>query len=362
MDAERILGRSSGLQYAPEREEAEMKNESGRPLSPRWAYWMCYLAIAFAFLPYAVALDRYPVPGPDQCFFNYPAVSYLEGTGFVYQVRDDAPNGSRLWAYHFPFFPHLQILVFRAFGVSQWSCRISEFFAANLAILILCRTLLSHGLPRSAVLLAIAWFGDRSLRGVLNGRMEGLYLLCLACGFWALCRRSTPVRDVFAGGSLAAAFGFHPVTVFFPIASGLWVLFREGRASLLRYLAGATVPALVFLGFWLPDLRGSVEQFIWHAGLFDHHNVVEKWAEVLLDPPSPRSDSLGWSRFWVNGLLITTVVLGARLAVRTFRFGFPSSHPGMPSIASLGTVFACCGFAGLLFVIRVPFSPTTWSC
>ncbi len=323
--------------------------DRARPWARRWGSWFCYIAISCAFFPYAIALDRYPLPFVDESFFNYPAVSYLDGTGFVYQVRDDVPHGDRLWGYHFPFFPRLQILVLRVFGVGQWSCRITEFLAANIAILVICRTLLGHGFHWSAVAVAATWFGDRSLQEVLNGRMEGLELLCLAGGFWALLQPPTRWRTVLAGWCLASAFGFHPVAFFFPVVGGLWLLCREGRASVLWYFLGSALAAGAFLSFWLPDLRGCVEQFLWHTTLFTH-DVIARWQTILFS-------TLRWSKYWVIGVLVAILILTVRGGIRAVSSGSARDSSELPPISSLATVFAACGFVGALVVVRGAFFP-----
>jgi hypothetical protein len=325
-----------------------MTYDTDRPQAPVWAYLACYLLVAVAFIPYSLALDRYPKPYVDESFFCFPAASYLDGTGFVYRVRDDAPKGDELWAYHAPFFPHLQIPVYAAFGVGQWSSRITEFLAANIAILILCRTLLGRGLKWSAISLAVAWLGDRSLQEVLDGRMEGLCLLCLACGFWALSGPPTLLRGALAGISLAAAFGFHPITFFYPIAGGFLALTLRGRAGAFWYTVGVAVPATAFFTFWLPDLKGSIKQFFWHARLFEQEDFTAKWASVLFV-------LLRWSKYWIIAVMGVTAVLTVRwvLHATDLARGTIPAH----AITVLAVVFAACGLAGCVVITRGGFQP-----
>src|SRR5207302_9452826 len=124
-------------------------------------------------------------------FLYYPAIRALEGQGLTYKIRSDAPHGDTIWAYHAPFFPRTQFVAFWLFGISEFACRLTPYLAGHLAILILCRLLLRLGLFRSAIILVLAWMGDRSHYFLLFGRMEGVCLLCVTAGFVVLLEAVT---------------------------------------------------------------------------------------------------------------------------------------------------------------------------
>src|SRR4051794_35423285 len=66
---------------------------------------------AFIFLSNAGAhialLDRSPAPYWDEGLYTYPAIHYLEGRGFAYQMAPDIPHTEKVWAFHGPLFPWL---------------------------------------------------------------------------------------------------------------------------------------------------------------------------------------------------------------------------------------------------------------
>lgn len=320
----------------------------------RWAPAVCLILIGLSFCGFGFSLDRYPLPYVDDPFFNYPAIRYLAGEPFAYPYSAEAPYGNMLWAYHGPFFPILQIQTFRAFGASEVTCRIPQYLCAHLAILVLCLTLLVSGLRWSALLLSMAWLGDRSYQEVLYGRMEGINLFLLAVGFaliLGIMRRPTLVRGVLLGFCLGTSVGFNPVTaVFAPVAVGLlgWVLPRPDVQRVLSGIAAGTLlPAGLALGWFGADISHGVEQFRWHAHQVGSGGLT---SEVLL-----LIRTLRWSRYWLLALSFVTVTLSVPLAFRRLARGPGAEDRHVSRIGTVATGFALAGFICLLTASVRPY-------
>ena len=62
-----------------------------RPAIARSAIWA---VLGAGFLTFAASLDRYPQSFIDDSFYNYPAISFIEGKGFRYEVSSKAPSAA----------------------------------------------------------------------------------------------------------------------------------------------------------------------------------------------------------------------------------------------------------------------------
>ena len=119
--------------------------------APPWAYAACVALVMAGFLAFGLNLNRYPLPYVDEAFFNYPAYRWIQGFGLTWPVSAAAPYADRLWAYHGPLYPWLQVVVFQVFGVSPMACRMPQFLAAHLAIALLAVSLLRRRLWMTAI-------------------------------------------------------------------------------------------------------------------------------------------------------------------------------------------------------------------
>ncbi|MBX6312045.1 MAG: hypothetical protein IRY99_03865 [Isosphaeraceae bacterium] len=323
---------------------------------PHWSSTLCLLLVAGSFLAFGPSLGRYPPLCVDDAFFSYPAVRYLEGKGLTYQVSPQAPHGDSVWAYHGPFFPRLQVMTFRLLGVSEFACRIPQYLAAHLAIAVLGVVLLNRGYTWSAILLAIAWIGDRSLLEVLYGRMEGICLFLNACAFGALLKAVEGRSWAWACLSsccLGLAAGFNPVTLSFGLVSLPILVLALPPESRLRVsgggIAGAAIPAALLVLCWYPHLDWAIEQFTWHARLVKMRNTTpEKIADLIR--------YLRWAKWWFFAEVLVVVVLMIPLSValvqrsRGNRTGL--SRDSLPFIIATGF-----SVAGLMSVFGTSILP-----
>lgn len=282
--------------------------------SPRWAYWVCYGLVCLAFLSFGATLNRYPLAYCDEATFNYPAVRFLDGKGFNYWWRSDAPYADSIWAYHAPFYPRMQVLTFRLLGVNQFACRIPQYLAAHFAIFALCTLLLQRGLYRSALVVATAWLGDRSHYEVLYGRMEGLSLLMLVFALiclWQGIHWKSFFWSAASGTCLGLAVGFHPVALYFGCAMLVAVIVAtdSGRDRIISgIITGGCFPLALVLWCWMPNISASWEQFHWRLTTQfanDAHVNLGHWIQTLL-----------WSKYWVIALVTVTAVWLAPLAAK----------------------------------------------
>ncbi len=311
---------------------------------PRWAYLACAAPVLGIFAVYAVTLDRYPLPYQDESFYPAPAVSAVEGGPFVHATRSDAPFGDWVWGYHGPFYPRLLVPLFRAFGVSLRVARLPQFVAAHAAVLLLCGVLLARRRTWSAVVLALAWVGDRTQQEVLYARMEGLCLLCLAVGFWGLLTDRRAGRAV-AGAALTAGCGFHPIALFFPVGGMLWCAGRGWRAA-AAYAAGGGLALAALVLALLPDPVAAVVQFRWHAGLYvtNRQSLAEQVAQLW--------QILQWSRYWAVATVVVAAGLAAGFAAVVARDRRRAAGDPVPRLAAL---FAGCGLLGFVVMARCAF-------
>lgn len=318
---------------------------------------LCLIVLGVGFLSFFVSLDRYPISYIDEPNFNWAAISYLDGDGFLYNYSSKAPHRDRIWAYHAPIFPRMQVLTFRLLGVSRFAARAPQYGAAYLALLLLCTFLMRRGLEVSALIVALAWLGDRSSQEVLYGRMEGLALLCEALGYVALVRvleRPTMARSAFCGSCLGMALDFHPVTFPFAIAAGLVIgAWTNGAARwrvLLGYVAGGTAPLALWLLSWMPDPVASLEQFLWHTRMSTRRTFWGALWKLL-------TEVLGNHRFWVLMLILTVVTLLVPLAIRRLARGGKGAITADPRATAwfLACLFAVTGLLCLCSPLVLPY-------
>src|SRR5271166_1927526 len=116
-------------------------------MDSRRAAAICLGLVLLGFFAFVFYLARYPPPYFDEGAYNQPAIRTLDGLSFNWPMAPSAPYGTLVWAYHGPFFPHLQMLTFRLLGVSEFASRIPQVAAAFLGILLLCGILIRSGCP-----------------------------------------------------------------------------------------------------------------------------------------------------------------------------------------------------------------------
>ncbi|HUB81504.1 MAG TPA: hypothetical protein VMB03_22045 [Bryobacteraceae bacterium] len=313
-------------------------------LSPRLAAAICLVLVLGGFLAFAVYLDRYPAPYFDEGAYNQPALRTLDGLSFAWPMAASAPYGKLVWAYHGPFYPRLQEVTFRVLGVSGFAARIPNLAAACLGILLLCGILIRAGYRWSAVLVAIAWLGDRSLVEALYGRMDGLTLLFLVCTLaaftgWLASRGNGALfwTGLFAG----TALGFHPSTLTTVIGIGAVVLFlaRVGkRRQILYFAAGLAIPGAVWLAFLAPYFRESLVQFRWHLHHAKHVDFLGSLTHMI--------SVLRWSRYWAVALMAVTLLLLLPTAAARLWKCRSEGRVAQPVVLA-ASLFAVCGLAVL---------------
>ena len=270
----------------------------------------------FAFLGFGFCLDRYPPFYVDEPFFNYPSISYLGGNGFVYRHSPDTPHGDLLWAYNGPFFSRLQCLTFTVFGRGLANWRWPQYLCGFLSIGLLSFHLIENGRPISGVLMPMVWAGDGTLMQLLLGRPDGIALLFIVIAFLLLIQvgRSYSAWATWAAGlCVGIACGFHFTAAPFVFAAALTLAFtvpiRRLPGALVCYALGGLVPLIAILWIWTPHVKEAFEQLMWHVRLPMGADYGARVVNLF--------HALGWSRFWVVGLLIGWLVSGA-LVVKDF--------------------------------------------
>jgi predicted membrane channel-forming protein YqfA (hemolysin III family) len=298
------------------------------------------LLIGFcSFLPY---LDRYPEPYFDEAVYNNSAVRVHDGLSFAWPVATSAPYGNVVWAYHGPFFPRLQVLTMALLGVSQFACRVPEYAAAFAAVGLLCLLLYRRGLRWGALALAVFWLGDRSLVEALDGRMDGLALLCLVLAFGAFVRAldTQALWPVFWSGLWAAtAVGFHPCTAPFAAMVAAVCLWRfPGRRLRVLCLlaAAAAIPALLVLASVAPHFHEALVQFLYHR------RITRLGASGYT--PSNLMSALRWSRYWCLVLVCVAGALAIPAAATLLKSGEDQDKPASGSLFLAASLFSLAAF------------------
>ncbi|MDA0324005.1 MAG: glycosyltransferase family 39 protein [Verrucomicrobia bacterium] len=272
--------------------------------SNRAAAVLCVLIIAVSFSMFGFTLARYPIYFDDEPFFNLSAVRFLTGKSFAYVVHPDAPHAGDLWAYHSPLFFRMQVLTFKIFGLNHFSCRIPSWMGCHLAIGMLCGLLIRHRMRLAAIMIACLWIGDSSTQEMLLGRPDGVALLGVAAGFYALVGAVTTgsVRwSVACGIGLGLAVGMNIATIYFVPAAALALLaicpLRVSLRLLIGFGIGLAAMALVFVSFWLPRPLAAGEQFRWFVEFHekDFSSIRENWIGIV--------GKLGRGKYWILALI-----------------------------------------------------------
>ncbi|MHC5066010.1 MAG: hypothetical protein ACYTG5_18775 [Planctomycetota bacterium] len=170
--------------------------------------------------------------------------------------------------------PRFQVLVYSVFGISNLSTRMPGYLAAQVAILLLCFSLVRRRRPWSGVALAFFWLGDRSSREICMGRPEGMCLLFTVSGFLLLAKgleRRGSSALVWSGVLFSLAVGFNPAAGFSLLTAAVLLLLLSGKSERLsrasRFMLGCLPGFALILASWAPDLRASLEQFLWHLDI-----------------------------------------------------------------------------------------------
>lgn len=307
---------------------------------------------------FALHIGRYPLSYIDESFFNYPAIRFLHGSGFIYPVSVYAPFGKTLWAYHGPFYPHLQVLVFWLFGISQETSRLPNLMAGYLAASLMAYSLWREQYRRAPLIFAVLWLGDRSTQELQYARMDGLALLSVALAFIMTNRFfRKPSRWNAFGLSIfsTAAMGFNPITgLFWALSLGLMLFLSYRRKCLLRNvlsygvgLVAVVVLVLACVGFHPAE---ALEQLQWHMHLTylaAGATVHGKWLNLL--------NVIRWSRWFFLALVGFTLLAGATIACVELR-KFRDATMDRASFFRLSlALFSLAGLASLVSKAVLPY-------
>ena len=267
-------------------------------------------------------------------------------------MSQSAPYGQTVWAYHGPFFPHLQVITFRLLGVSTFTCRIPQYVAAFLAVALLCGLLIQSKLYWSAIGLAAARLGDRALVESLYGRMEGFGLMFLAAAFYVFTKALASGRIgllFLAGIFVGTACGFHPVaTVFaFGIAGACLLGWPRDRwRALGAYAAGFVPPAILVLALVAPHFREAFEQFLWHGTLSTRSSLLNNSMNLWT--------RLQWSRAWIFALIAVTVLSLAPALLRAAA-GLAAEPNDRSALFRASALFSVLGCLAVFSVSAYPY-------
>jgi hypothetical protein len=264
----------------------------------------------------AILIGRYPLPYIDESLFNYPAISFLKGHGFLGIVSSKAPYGTTLWAFHGPFYPHLQVFVFWLFGISQEASRLPNLMAGYLGACLMAYLLWRERFKFAPLIFVLLWLGDRSTQEILYARMDGLALLSVVISFMMINRfyKEPNLRNAFCTAFFgASAVAFHPVTgLFLALGASLICYVSYKRRNLLRillsYVSGlAAVTLLVLVCMHFHPVEG-MQQFRWHlsyqidAATLRERLVILFWV-------------IRWSRWFFIALVGFTVIAALPIAL-----------------------------------------------
>jgi len=259
---------SSVLPRKTEPFQASHQNEMCRNIS----FALSLLMLMGALLFMAILIGRYPLPYIDESFFNYPAISFLQGHGFLGIVSSKAPYGTALWAFHGPFYPHLQVFVFWLIGISQEASRLPNLIAGYSAACLMAYLLWREQYKFAPLIFALLWLGDRSTQEIQYARMDGLALLMVVISFMMLNRfyKEPNCRNVFCAAFFgASALAFHPVTGLFLALGASLIFFVSYKrkclfGSFLSYVVGLAVVAFLVLVCVHFHPIEALQQFRWH--------------------------------------------------------------------------------------------------
>ena len=325
--------------------------ESGPMLKKHHYIQFSLLLFLVIFARFFFVLDRYPlVNAIDEPALNQPAISYHDGHSLLWAPAPNAPYENELWFYHGPFYPRFQTFTFRILGISEFSSRLPQYLASSLAILALSLVLICSGLPKTGVLLPIAWLGDRSSIEVLLARPEGIALLALAGAFVVLIRRqclSQWLMVFLAGFCTALAAGFHPRACVFVIGAFVFLAADLGLSAFRRliplFVLGVAIPVSFML--WcavpvsraVPDIQAAMAQLAWHA----HLSNAENFGHLRKGFTDFR-----WSCPWVWAAALATVAVTCAAFAR---------RKPLHRVVLAASCFACCGL--IMFLTSITMHP-----
>jgi hypothetical protein len=346
------------MSYAPPGETGPLHKSFEIDRYPPIALAVSLLLLIGGFLFFAILIGRYPLPYFDEAMYNYPAVSFLKGHGLLYAVSSSAPFGNTLWAYHGPFYPHLQVLVFRLFGISQEVSRLPNLIAGYSAACLMVCLLWRERYRFAPLVFVILWLGDRSTQELQYARMDGLALLMVVFSFIMVNRfYSVPNRrNAFCGAIFgASAVAFHPGTGLFLILSASLLCFiAYKRKCLLRtsisYGAGlAIVTLLVLMCIHFHPIE-ALQQLRWNLQynyLKDSTTLKSQWTNLL--------GVLRWSKWFFLALVAFTAIAALPIASielrKLRREGIDSKSFFRLSL----TLFAVAGLACLITKAVYPY-------
>jgi hypothetical protein len=270
--------------------QSEPVDATHRVYSYRTIAFTASLALLIGgFLFVALFIGRYPLSYIDESFLNYPAISFLKGHGFHYVVSSEAPYGKTLWAYHGPFYPHLQVFVFWLFGISQQASRLPNLLAGYSAACLMAYLLWRERYRFASLIFALLWLGDRSTQELQYARMDGLALLSVVISFIMLnlfYRESNSRRAFCVAFFSATAVAFHPATgLFLILCASLLCFISYKRRCLLRIFLsyGAGLAAVTFLVLVCVHFHPieALQQFQWHLHYLSATTLKTKWINLL---------------------------------------------------------------------------------
>lgn len=268
---------------------------------PLFGIWVIVLGSLF----YGCTLQRIPQFSSQEAFFAYPALKALRGGTFTYAASRSTPYGDKIWAYHGPVLPHLNLLLFRLFGFSTLVSRLPDFVGGWLAGLLIVLFLNRKGFKYAGFIFAVLWCGNYSTQLLNLGRMEGLALLALTLSFICLDRAVSTSKTsyyLYCGICAGLAVLINPLCILFGVAELLLALILGVRKETLAIVLGASLCTPVLLLLWNFHVRESWQQFRWHSTHLQNHNHEKALLRFLNLVPHIY---LGW----VIGLAIFTLVI-----------------------------------------------------
>lgn len=319
----------------------------------------CCLAalIAVGFLPFAVAIDRYPAFPSDEAYFAIPAVQSVEAPPDPWVFHTQAPHAGRLNNYHGPFLPKLLERVFAVAGTSHATCRLPGFAAGTLAIIALIAIAVRSGMLTAALMLAVSFAADRWSHELSLGRPEGWVLLFATAGLILLKRHLRTHRRRWAaaaGFALGSAMGFNPSALLFLVAAAAAVVtcVRPDRrvGCVVSLTSGASVAGLIYLVFLWPDLWASYEQIRWHSSLLEAPVWNKIWTRTL-----GRGHQTCYTTCWAFAVTTCMAFAAMPRLRRTTRSEPIAILTTMWAIAGIGTVLLSSGYPYYLALLS-PFA------
>lgn len=282
--------------------------------SALYAQRLAVLIVLVGMIVFGACLDRLRGFYDDDVVFAFPALQAAQGGAFAYPGGPDAPFVNEVWAYHGPVLPNLEYLIFKVAGFSQTATRLPDFLGAWLAALTLVVFLRRRGYPYGALCFAILWCGDRAVIETMVGRMEGLAMFTLAILFVLLdatWHSGKPRLAFFSGAVAGLCVLIHPLCAVFVLASLLLVACARGLAGSLRFIAGGLINLPLLLVLWHLHPIKSWIQFRHVARNLNKITGLTRLSRLL--------HMLSWSRFWLIGLVLLTVISAAAVLLELLR-------------------------------------------